>query len=776
MSDQPTLPPPDPDATLDPPPVPRDALTLDPEDGGATNSQPPPGFADAPTFPEYIGRYEVRGELGEGTFGVVYRAYDADLDREIALKLAKASTDAGKRDRVRREAKAAAGLHHPNIVPLYEAGEWQGRAYLASAFIEGKTLHDTLDERPMEPWRAADLVRKLADAVGYAHAQGVIHRDVKSANVMLDAGGEPHLLDFGLARRLEDAAAMTQDGTVLGTPTYLAPEVCRGEVGRWSPAADQYALSVLLFELLTGHVPFEGPTAVVLGLHQHQEPPALAARGVAVSPDLEAVCRKCLEKEPGRRYADCAALAADLRRWLDGQATAARPLSAAERLRRWVVRNPAWTGLWATLATVVVGVTVAAFAYQRQQLAHEASERQTRLAALVDALGSAELAGVPLIVRLLEPMRADAEPLLRAKHAAAEPGSRERIRYALALLPTDVSRGDELLECLPKIPGRDVTTLYDVARELAPPSGAPVAPADKRLRVDLGGGVTMEFVRIPAGEFLMEAPNSEQHASEGEKPRHRVRISRDFYLGKYPVTQEQYEALAGENPSWYSPSAGGKDQVSGINTRQFPVECVSWKEATAFCMRLWWRDRRRTVRLPTEAEWEYACRGGTTTAFYWGDTFDGTQANANGEFPYRALAKGPNVERPTPVGHYERVAHTRGTCVTCTATSGSGVATALRNAEINHQILIHSMIAAGHGRCVVVRGKPPIGIAARPTVAGMRRPTLDPKPDSAFAVYWTDFWLLAPRPERPRPPWDTQARTAARLPLIVLASGPAGSV
>lgn len=352
MSDQPTLQPPDPDATLDPPAA---------------------GTVTLPPVAERVGRYEVRGELGEGSFGVVYRAYDPQLDREVALKVAKAFDNPSKRDRFRREAKAAAGLRHPNIVPLYEAGEADGRAYLASAYIDGTTLHDALGEKPMDPRRAAELVRKLADAVAYAHSQGVIHRDVKSSNVMLDAAGEPHLLDFGLARRLEDSAVMTQDGTVLGTPAYLAPEVCRGEANRWSPAADQYALGVLLYELLTGRVPFEGPTAVVLALHQTQEPATVSTMNPAVPRDLEAVCRRCLEKDPGRRYGGCADLAHDLGKWGEGLPTAARPLSVGERLRRWAGRNRALATAVTAAAVFLVGgaVTSASYAVQANRLVRQ---------------------------------------------------------------------------------------------------------------------------------------------------------------------------------------------------------------------------------------------------------------------------------------------------------------------------------------------------------------------------------------------------------------------
>jgi serine/threonine protein kinase len=227
-------------------------------------------------LPERLGRFIIRGFLGAGAFGTVYRAYDPQLDREVALKVARSAGQSKERlQRFRREARAAAGLRHPHIVPLFEAGEADGHLYLASAFVPGLTLEEALEKnegRRFPPEQAAVIVRKLADALAYAHGQGVLHRDVKSANVMLDPAGQPHLLDFGLARRAEDQERMTLDGSVLGTAAYLAPEAARGGQERWTPAVDQYARGVVLYELLTGHTPFTGPVELVLALHQTQEP------------------------------------------------------------------------------------------------------------------------------------------------------------------------------------------------------------------------------------------------------------------------------------------------------------------------------------------------------------------------------------------------------------------------------------------------------------------------------------------------------------------------
>jgi tetratricopeptide (TPR) repeat protein len=288
----------------------------------------PPMESTATTeLPAKIGRFLIRGFLGAGAFGTVYRAYDPQLEREVALKVAKAAGQSPERiQRFRREARAAAGLRHPHIVPLFEAGEVDGHLYLASAFVPGKTLEEAIHEQgsKLPPEQAATIVRKLADALAYAHSQGVLHRDVKSANVLLDPAGDPHLLDFGLARRTEDQERMTVAGAVLGTAAYLAPEAARGDQSRWTPAVDQYALGIVLYELLTGHPPFSGPIELVLALHQTQEPERPSRQNPAVPRDLEAICLKCLEKEPQHRYASAGDLAADLDRFRRGEPVVAR--------------------------------------------------------------------------------------------------------------------------------------------------------------------------------------------------------------------------------------------------------------------------------------------------------------------------------------------------------------------------------------------------------------------------------------------------------------------
>lgn len=319
----------------------------------------PGGASESSGLPARVGRFEIRARLGAGAFGTVYRAYDPQLDREVALKVPNPGVldSPGRVERFLREARAAAGLRHPNIVPVHDAGRDGDRYYIASAFIDGRPLSEVIEDEGLPFERAARLARELAEALAYAHGEGVVHRDVKPANCMIDAQDRLHLMDFGLAVRGEQESRLTTDGSVMGTPAYMAPEQAAGKIDEVGPAADQYACGVVLYELLTGRTPFEGPAPIVIHnqIHAEPEPPSKLRPGVPR--DLETIGLRAIAKPRGDRYLDCGELADDLRRWLDGEPIRARRMSIGERLGRWARRNKAVASLAvALLASMLLGI------------------------------------------------------------------------------------------------------------------------------------------------------------------------------------------------------------------------------------------------------------------------------------------------------------------------------------------------------------------------------------------------------------------------------------
>jgi WD40 repeat protein len=342
-----------------------------------------PVATDAPPaapLPSSLGRFQIRRELGHVAFGIVFLAYDPHLRRDVALKVprAEALVSPQARERFLREARAAAGLEHPNVVPVYEAGEAGSVCYIASAYCPGTTLAQWLRQRdePVPARQAATLVATLADGVEHAHNRHVVHRDLKPANVLLEnTGGDkatldltPRIADFGLAKLVEGerpeasaTGAQTESGAIVGTPCYMAPEQAGGHSREVGPAADVYALGSILYEVLTGRPPFQGETVLDVLLQVRTEEPVPPGSLRARLPrDLETICLKCLEKTPARRYATAQALADDLRRFLADEPVQARPVGRPERLWRWCRRNPVVAGLLATVAaTLLVGAMVA---------------------------------------------------------------------------------------------------------------------------------------------------------------------------------------------------------------------------------------------------------------------------------------------------------------------------------------------------------------------------------------------------------------------------------
>lgn len=353
-----------------------------------------------------FGDYQLLDLIGRGGMGVVYKAHQFSLNQDVALKMILDGRESSARAMrwFHFEAEVAAKLRHPNIVRIYHVGEHDGDPYFTMELIDGASLSRRMSRGEFRPpenqqtrsgWnqtqaRIAQLMLTMARAVHYAHEQGVLHRDIKPGNIIIDQKGEPHLTDFGLAKLADASTTFSNSGSIAGTPAYMSPEQARGE--RLTSAADTYSLGIILYELLAGRPPFRGATPVeTLRQILELEPPNLAAGANApVDPDLRTICLKCLQKNPSARYATTTDLADDLERWLRHEPIRARPVSSSVRLQRWIRRNP--VGATFIGALVVGMITTSALIVRltraqeeaellRQQAQHEKEVAQQRAAA-----------------------------------------------------------------------------------------------------------------------------------------------------------------------------------------------------------------------------------------------------------------------------------------------------------------------------------------------------------------------------------------------------------
>jgi formylglycine-generating enzyme required for sulfatase activity len=629
--------------------------------------------------------------------GVVYKARQKGLGRLVALKMVLVGGHAGPRElaRFRSEAEAIARLQHPNIVQIYEVGEHEGRPFLSLEFCPGGSLEQELDGTPLRAREAAAVVERLARAMAAAHDQGVIHRDLKPANVLLAADGTLKITDFGLAKQV-GATPQTASGAVLGTPSYMAPEQAGGQGKTVGPAADVYALGAILYELLTGRPPFKAATPLdTLVQVVHDEPVAVRQLQPKVPRDLETICHKCLEKEPPKRYPRAATLAEDLRRFRAGEPIQARPVGRVERLRKWARRRPA---LAALLLVTVLGMAGVVWKYRDAERQRRIAEEQTILAEerrteaekeaaraarardfLVSMLRFSELeaaekriptefADQPELqaqllagIRRVKQIEAETTPQalilevrgpvqLRSARNAGQPALPQTLLYS----------GDRLT--LAADAQVQLVFLSDLHKErLQSAREATVRrkgcePAD--VVTERTRDLLMTFVRLPKGTFYT--------GGGGGRAGKKTEIKEDFEMAVHTVTQGQWQAVMGTNPSWFSRQGNGRRSVLDISDEElklFPVESVSWDDVQAFLNKLNEKERGSGFwyRLPTEAEWEYACRGRASSEedcsyhFYFAkpaNDLSSEQANFNGNLPFGNAPNGKYLARPTRVGAY----------------------------------------------------------------------------------------------------------------------------
>jgi serine/threonine protein kinase/formylglycine-generating enzyme required for sulfatase activity len=405
----------------------------------STLAYKPAATSSVPSSRQF-GDYELLEPIAKGGMGIVYKARQVKLNRLVALKmiLSGGFSDEEQVKRFYAEAEAAAKLDHPGIVPVYEVGQANSQHFYSMAFVQGKSLNDIVKaDGPLQPRLAAQLLKVAAQAVHYAHEKGIIHRDIKPHNILLDEKQQPRVTDFGLAKRVEAQSELTATGQVMGTPSYMPPEQARGTMEQVGPVSDVYSLGATLYFLLTARPPFQ-TTSPAETLRQviDNEPIALRRLDPAIPRDLETICLKCLRKEIDKRYFTAAALADDLDNWLDNKPILARRVSRSEKVWLWCKRRPAIAGLLASLFIVIVA---GALLFNERQNALYAS-------GLVDALVQADVEKVPDLVKELSRYRRWAGPLLRQRFAEVRDGSVEQLFLRLALLPVDSSHAANLQE------------------------------------------------------------------------------------------------------------------------------------------------------------------------------------------------------------------------------------------------------------------------------------------------------------------------------------------
>jgi len=356
----------------------HDSQPTEPRPAAAGTELPAPG-----TALRYLGDYEILEEIARGAMGVVYKARQTSLDRIVAIKMILAGelADAESIQRFRAEAEAAARLHHPHIVSVHEVGEYAGHHYFCMDYVAGQNLKKKMLDGPLAPLKATEYVTAIAVALQSAHEQGVLHRDLKPANIMIDQSDQPRITDFGLAKIIGQDSGLTHTGAVMGSPSYMAPEQAEGRLHAVGPASDVYALGAILYELLTGRAPFQGPSlANTINQVVHQPPIAPRSLNPQIPVDLETICLKCLEKHSAGRYASAAELADDLQRFANRQPISAR--TASWPIRAWsVAKNRPWliTTLTILCCSLLLAVTYGLWQHSRflnWQFTHPDSVRQ----------------------------------------------------------------------------------------------------------------------------------------------------------------------------------------------------------------------------------------------------------------------------------------------------------------------------------------------------------------------------------------------------------------
>ena len=609
-------------------------------------------------LPMNFGRYQVEKLLGKGAMGAVYLALDTHLGRRVAIKIPKLSANGSPKllKRLKTEAMAAAQIDHPSVCPVYDSGDIEGIAYIAMQFIEGETLKDHLQKQAKTPAEAVDLVLHLADGLAEAHSKKIYHRDLKPDNIKLNRRGVPVIMDFGLAKlatTLKADASATQAGTTLGTPAYMSPEQASGQVAEIDHRSDLYALGIILFEMLTGQWPFSGRAIEVMGQKSILDPPSPLTIKPDLDPQLAAVCHKLIAKKREDRYQDAKELIAALQALGMGSATQSATGSVAAGQSQTSV-----TPLVASLERLEQEDAFSSMVARKRREANrggaatklgEKTRRITKLAAewwrgrprgmkwigLAAAVLLAGLIGlwaggifvkVPtkegtLVLEVNEP---GAEVFVDGKKADviwADGTKKATVQVKAGERQVDVKKDGF------SVVGKKMT-FKDGEREIFKAKLVPVETvAEKQQPLRDGrragevrddNGMKMKLVWCPQGKFTMGSLMSEMNRQNWEN-QVEVTLTKGFWLGKCEVTQMEWERVMESTP-W-------KGQQLVKESGDCPATYLNWDDAAAFCRKLTTQERKSgrlpdgwEYMLPTEAQWEYACRAGSETRYTFGNS------------------------------------------------------------------------------------------------------------------------------------------------------------
>jgi len=555
---------------------------------------------------KHLGTYRILKKLGEGGMGAVYLAEDPTTRRKVALKVLPkvAAREEDAVLRFLREVDSARKLDHPNIVRAGASGEDKGFHYYVMEYVEGDTLGGRLKrEEALAPDEATKVVLQIAQGLKFAHGEGFIHRDIKPDNVVVSKEGVAKIMDMGLSKNIDEAQTFrTVTGVALGTPHYISPEQARGDKGI-DGRADIYSLGATYYHLVTGETPFHGANAMeVIAQHINKQLPDPRDIRDGIPDGVAHVIRNMMAKKPKDRYRDCAELVSDLELLIAGKNPSSQPLDSAH-------------------STVALPMAREARELYRAQRRGQRPATYRATTRPKSTLAPLKIGGVVAVVVLVLVFAlamgggstSAPSPAVVNKNADPKPHALDRPIAS------------------PKTP-----------EELHPPEARSGRFAEDEMRrrsvLDLGGGVRMELVSIKPGTFTMGGKEAPVIAWQmDERPEHQVTITKGYWLAKYEVTRGQFAAFVKETgfkteaerdgKAWGRSATGLWQEIAGnswrtpaafTQTDDHPVTCVSWSDANAFCD---WVTKKtgRTVRLPTEAEWEYACRAGSTSRWSFGD-------------------------------------------------------------------------------------------------------------------------------------------------------------